>query len=558
MSDAVPMIIAGSAALVFTHRRLLTYLRFFQQEEYKEDRFLAWMGENDAHDTKGSRVAASAAIIIFILRVIGLTGPGLVNVVAAIALLNIASEEEDPRKSGKIRLNMTERARRIFRVSLLLTALAGGILLFLLCVLPLRGKIGWWWLVLLGLFQALPFCLVLAKKMLDPEEQAINEGFIAEAEEKFRRIRPFTVGITGSWGKTSTKNYLGQILQLSLGPTYYPPKGVNALLGVVRDVRERLQIGCPYAVLEVGAYHIGSISKVLNHFPVDAAIVTAVGPMHLDRFGSIENVYKAKSEMPQAVPVGGILVLNGDNEGTRRMANDFANRKVFLYGLEKDLGPLDCVGSDLRLTPEGTSFLITWKGEAYPASTPLIGRAAVSNILASFTLACALGADPKTVVAAIRALTPVDNRLELKRVGQAIHLRDAYNSNPEGFLTALEVLRDMPGSRRILVTPGMIELGERQFEENKRVATEAAKVCDYVLLVGKVNRDAWMQGLKSSSEAEVSTTESGASSRFDLEKILECENRESAFAQLSRLESPSDIVLIENDLPDLYESRLRL
>lgn len=549
MSDSIPMIIAGGAGLYFAQRRLLTYLRFLQQEEYKEDRFVVWMTQNAAHDTKGSKIAAFSALGIFVLRVLGLPGPGLINLGAAVALISAASAEEDPRKSGKIRLNMTERATRLFRVALELTALAGAVSLFLIAVLPLRGKIGWWWLVLLGIFQALPFLLVAAKRMLDPEEQAINDGFVEEAEEKYATIRPFTVGITGSWGKTSTKNYLGQIMQLAVGPTYYPPKGVNALLGIVRDVREHLKRGTPYAVLEVGAYQIGSIAKVLRHFPVDAAIVTAVGPMHLDRFGSIENVFVAKSELPKAVPVGGYLVLNGDNPGTRRMAGDFPDRKVFLYGLDEQAGKLDCRGSDLKLNEEGTAFTVHWRGKSYQAKTPLIGRAAVSNVLGSFTMACLLGADPETVLAAIRTLTPVDNRLELKRVGEAIHLRDAYNSNPEGFLTALEALRQMPAARRILVTPGMIELGEQQFEENKRIAEEAAKVCDVVLLVGKVNREAWRQGL---------AAQASATSNAQGDRIVECENREIAFAQLSRMEMAKDVVLIENDLPDLYETQLRL
>ncbi len=549
MNDSLLMTLAGVSGIYFSSRRLLTYLRFFQQEEYKEDRFLDWLTANKAHDTKGSRIAAISAILIFVLRVFGLTGVGLVSLAGSVAVGGVGFGEGDPRKSGKIRLNMTERATRLYRVALELITLVFLVAIFFIAILPLRGKIGWCWLVLLGLFQAIPFFLVAAKRMLDPEEEAINERFIAEARKKYAEIRPFTIGITGSWGKTSTKNYLGQIMQLSVGPTYFPPKGVNALLGIVRDVREKLHRTTPYAVLEMGAYQIGSIQKTLDHFPVDAAIVTAVGPMHLDRFGSIENVHIAKSELPRAVPIGGILVLNGDNPGTRRMASEFSDRRVFIYGLEQSAGHLDCFGSDLKITPEGSLFTVLWKGKSYPAKTPLIGRAAVSNILASFTMACAIGGDPETVLTAIQTLSPVDNRLELKKVGQAIHLRDAYNSNPDGFLTALEALREMPGARRILVTPGMIELGERQFEENKRVAVEAAKVCDYVLLVGKTNRDAWLQGLRQGSNGETS---------LNAEKIVECENRENAFAQLSRIEGASDVVLIENDLPDLYETRLSL
>src|SRR5690606_10193973 len=105
----------------------------------------------------------------------------------------------------------------------------------------------------------------------------------------------------------------------------------------------------------------------------------------------------------------------------------------------------------------------------------------LSNILASFTMACALGAKPEMVIAVIRDLTPVSNRLEVKLYTNFIQINDAYNSNPEGFLYALEVLRDLPGKRRILVTPGMVELGDKQYKENERIAREAAKICDIVL-----------------------------------------------------------------------------
>ena len=210
-----------------------------------------------------------------------------------------------------------------------------------------------------------------------------------EAHNKFLSINPYAIGVTGSFGKTSVKNLLGDILSLSLGPTFWPQKGVNTEMGITREIRERMNEYDKYAVIEMGAYHEGSIQKLCNLTPIKAGIVTAVHLVHLERFGGEEEVYRAKSELPRNVPEDGVLVVNGDNAGARKMATEFKKSQTFIYGLEKNLGHLDSVMQDLVTQRDGTSFSILLKVKNI-LDYEMHGRGALSNILGCFTMACAL------------------------------------------------------------------------------------------------------------------------------------------------------------------------
>lgn len=222
------------------------------------------------------------------------------------------------------------------------------------------------------------------------------------------------------------------------------------------------------------------------------------------------------------------------------MAAEFKKKTTLLYGIDGASDSVDCFADNIRTTEKGTAFTIHWHGVAYPATIPLFGRTAVSNVLGCFTMACALGVSPEYVTALLASLEQVENRLYVDKQGPVTYLRDAYNSNPSGFAAALEVLQEYPGQRRILMTPGMIELGELQFEENRKIGVRAAAVCDEVLVVSPVNQEALLAGL---------SQEGGATN------IHICPDRTQAFVKLAELQKSGDVILIENDLPDVLETR---
>jgi UDP-N-acetylmuramoyl-tripeptide--D-alanyl-D-alanine ligase len=542
--NKLSMIIFAAGLLFFGWRRILSYLRYYQQEEYSSVRFRHWIKDKKAFDRRGTLVVLGTLVLAKFFP-LGIPAV-LVAMVGALALAAVVQvREPDPRTSGKIKLNMTQRATKIASVAFVGYGLIIAAPVWATCSAcnyecPPLIK-----LLLLSLLfvQTPPLMVMIANAILWPAEKALQDHYISDAKRILREVDPFVIGITGSYGKTGAKAALGDLLNQCLGPTFWPKKSINTVLGITRTIRETMKPFHKYAVMEMGAYNIGSIKKLCDFTPPRAALVTAVGIMHLERFGSPENVYRAKSEIAQALPRDGLLVCNGDSPNARRMAAEHASGTTLLYGFDQSAGHLDCYATDICFDDRGTQCVLHWKGQRYPCRTPLLGRPALLNILGAFTMACALGADPAYAVACIANLEPVDNRLVLDRKPGVSFLRDAYNSNPTGFAAALEVLQKLPASKRVLMTPGMIELGDQQVEENRRLAAIAATIADLIVVIGNTNREALLQGLRDAN--------------CPSERFVLAETREEAFAIVQARCGAGDIVLIENDLGDLHEGAVR-
>ena len=523
MSDL--LVLLGSAC--FGAKRLLRYLRFLQQDNYYSFRFLSWVWKTGSFDRRGSLIAVCGAMLC-------LNFPVFANAFGGIALTTLAWLEEDPRKTGKLSLKMTNRAKRIFYVAL-------AIYTFLAIISFACSSSSfsiWLWQILI--FQTIPICLVAACGLLSKEEAKRQATYLKEAKEMIKQANPFIIGITGSYGKTSTKEALVQVLQIALGSTFSPLKGVNTTMGITKEIRTKLKSGYRYAVIEMGAYKQGSIKELCELTPPQAGIITGIGTAHLERFGSVDTIRMTKGELAQSIPAEGILVCNGDSPGSRAIASEMKKNTTLLYGLDKQLGDLNCWISHIDTTVKGTHFKIEWKGKVFEGFTPLLGKSSLSNIAAVFTMACALGGQPSYVLAAISNLELVDNRLQVRKEGDKVFLRDAYNSNPLGFASALEVMKALPGNKRILMTPGIIELGKEQFVENEKIGRIAAAICDFALIVNEENKHALEAGLRAGGMGK--------------EKVLFCPTRKEAFEKLNSLMEKDDLVLIENDLPDLYET----
>ncbi|MBY0360150.1 MAG: UDP-N-acetylmuramoyl-tripeptide--D-alanyl-D-alanine ligase [Candidatus Obscuribacterales bacterium] len=552
---AVSALFIVAAGIYFYKKRNRRYLQFFQQEEYESKRFVAWYFAKRAYDTRATKAALggliASGIACYFNSEIGMCAA---SVVFSLWLIAIAKAEENPETTGKIKLKMTPRATRIYK-------LAFGIFAFVfllcasLCALLEQNAIPALWLLQLVLIHKNPGFLVIANQLLKPYESSVQKGFADQAKGLIRKYDPIVIGITGSYGKTSSKYILKDVLD-AVRPTFSTPGSINSYMGVTREIRERLKPEHQYAVIEMGAYYRGSIKKMCSLTPPKAGIITAVGLMHLERFGGPEQVFLAKSELAQAIPQDGILVVNGDYDYCRRMAAENPKQTTLVYGLEPEKGHLDAYLYDIKADEKGSTFKIRWQDNEYEGFAQLYGKPMLSNVLGSFTLACALGISPSLVLAAIRNVRTASNRLEPVRAsisslsaeangqcppGTILRLNDAYNSNPTGFASALEVLGDMPGGRKVLVTPGMIELGDRQEAENKEAALKAAKVCDLVLVVGETNRQALVAGLQEGN--------------LSAERYKEIPSMKEALAYLATSYcQDGDIVLIENDLPDLYET----
>jgi UDP-N-acetylmuramoyl-tripeptide--D-alanyl-D-alanine ligase len=541
MLTTICLTILSAAIILFFTNRGLRYLQYFQQEEYNSTRFKNWLLEKRAFDTRGTLIALIAAA----LSKFATGGDMLICVgiciIAATILVLVGFQEEDPRKVGKIKLKMTDRATAIYNLALGLYAIAVILSIGGLYALGAGDNISAYWLLAVGLIQSTPIWISISNAILWPSELKKQQAFLQEAKDILAEYQPYTIGITGSYGKTSTKAILGGILE-AIEPTFWTPGSINTEMGITRQIRENLKEQQELAIIEMGAYQIGSIAKLCRFTPPNAGLVTAVGIMHLERFGGAENIYKAKCELAQAIPAEGLLVCNGDNPGARQMAIEYPKATTLLYGLEPEIGHLDCWMTDIDAKIEGTTFTIHWRGKAYPGFTKLLGVPMLSNLVGAFTMACALGKDPDYVIAAIYNVEPASYRLNLRKNGDGFILDDSYNSNPIGFASALEVLEVLDGGRKILMTPGMVELGDVQTAENRQVALKAASICDLVLIIGDTNKEALKAGL--------------ADGGLPAEKLMEFRNRDEALAYLTSKEhrQAKDLILIENDLPDLYEA----
>jgi UDP-N-acetylmuramoyl-tripeptide--D-alanyl-D-alanine ligase len=434
-------------------------------------------------------------------------------------------------------LVMTGRAWRILVTATLLSVLG---VFGAMMTAHLAG--GWpydlltWVLATIAVFFLTPYVLVTADAVMAPIQSLINRRFLQAASSKLDQIGPTVIGVTGSFGKTSTK-FAIQTLVGSAGEVLATPGSYNTPLGVCRTINEQLAPNHRYFVVEMGAYGPGEIAEICHFVHPRIGVLTAIGPAHLERFGSIDAIRRAKYEIVQTLPDDGVAVMNVDDPVVRDLADATERVRVVRYGLDP-AGRPDVTARDVAVSGYGTSMTIVVNGDPVEVSTKLLGRHSIGHVLAGVAVAMSLGRHLAEMPEAIAQLEPVEHRLQIIRgSGGIIVIDDAYNSNPEGAAAALEVLEAMPAERRVVVTPGMIELGPLQAEANESFGSHAARVADTIVVVARVNRDAIVAGAQAAGGAEVVTVDS----------------LDEATKELKRLLRPGDVVLFENDLPDQYE-----
>lgn len=516
--------VLAAAQLYLVWRRTLAYLRYFQQEGYEALRFLKWTNVRSLTDP-----AFWLSVVAAFLCAVNL-GVAVALFIAGALLLGLA--QPDPRRSGKIPLRLTWRATRVLAVTLVLLTAAWMWGAFFYSDRGLQGAL----IASAIVFATLPLVLIAANLVLMPYEGQVQRSYEADAMRRVRDVHPTIIGITGSYGKSSSKAMIAHLLQFH-APTLAATGSINTLMGVTRHVREELANGHRFMVVEMGAFKTGSIRRLCQLTPPSAALITAVGDMHLERFGSLDEIVRAKSELAEALPDGGLLVVNADSPGALRIAKASTRCRVLLYG-ETSSEMLATRVEHIRFSKKGTTFVLRTEAATYECFTPLLGRPIIMNLAGSLTLALALGVDPAVAVASLRTLKPVSNRLEVVEEAGVTWVRDAYNSNQFGFRAALEVAAALPVTRRVLVTPGVIELGPQQFDVNRALSREASAVCDHTVVVAPTNREAFVVGHRDAGREP---------------RLVTVANRTEAFAWIKANIAEGDLVILENDLPDLYE-----
>ncbi len=381
--------------------------------------------------------------------------------------------------------------------------------------------------------------ILVANLSLAPWERTVNRRFYAQAATRMRRYPGEVVGITGSYGKTTTKFITAALLQRRYS-VFKTPDGVNTTMGIVRIVREALRDDHRFFVVEVAAYGPGEIREVCEILRPRFGILTAVGVQHLERFGTPERIAEAKYELIASLPPDGLAIVNADDPNCLRLAERAGRegRRVRLYGIGEDERALSVRGKDVKLSSKGSAFRVETEYGAAMFETRLLGGWNIGNILGATAAALECGVPLEEIADSVRTLAPAPKRLEIREEGGVIKLIDVANANPRGAQMALEVLSQFEGGSKILITPGLVELGQIEAEENRRLGRAAAAVCDYVVLVGPQQTQPLREGLR----------EAG----FAGSRVLTARHADDVADCLNAIVCEGDVLLYENRLPDSY------
>lgn len=499
-------------------------IQMLQQNSYFPRRYTAWLRENEV-----SRFLLKAGIFVFysILNTKILLFVFIYSIIYMIACIIGAIRTQ---KKSVIKLVFTARIKRMYACYfVLLCAVA------LLQIFVAKGNY-YWFLSLAFLLALMPYIAVyLLWAIMYPAEKMITNHYIKDAKKilaSHSRLR--IVGITGSYGKTGTKNILYKMLSEKYN-TLITPKNFNTPMGVVRTVRENLRPETQVFICEMGAKKTGDIKELCDLVGnIECGIITSVGPQHLDTFGNITNVTNTKFELYDAVKKnGGITFVNFDNS---LIKNKSLSCDVIGYGSDSNF---EYYADNIEMSETAESFDLHLKGEVVRVRTKLLGHHNILNIVGSAALAYNMGVSAKQIAFAVSRLEPVEHRLELKRyISGSLLIDDAYNANPEGCLEACRVLSRFENKKRIIVTPGLVELGEKEYECNFNLGKTAAECADIIILVGLKRSKPIADGVEAAD--------------FDKKNLYVVASFKEAMDIFAPMCDKDTVLLFENDLPDNY------
>lgn len=404
------------------------------------------------------------------------------------------------------------------------------------------SRIGGIFLILTGLQIIMN---VVSNTINHPVEWGVKQYYINDAKRMLREASDHltVIGVTGSYGKTSVKFYLQTLLKDSFN-VLVTPESYNTPMGVVKTIRESLKSTHEIFVCEMGARHVGDIKEICDIVHPHHGIITSIGPQHLETFFNMDNIKNTKFELADALPENGMLFLNGDNEYIREKAAGYDNKVFYSTETETDTDkdPIKIDGyraGNIRVSQMGTDFTVTAPdGSSEQYQMRLIGAHNVINVVGAIAVANRLGVKLADLKIPVRRLDSVEHRMQLREHGLVTIIDDAYNSNPVGSKAAVETLKLFDGIR-ILVTPGMVELGDKEEEYNYKFGTYAADCCDHILLVGRKRTKPIYDGVMSMG--------------FPKDRVKAFDKLEEALACAYEIKGQGHkYILLENDLPDNY------
>ena len=512
-------------------------LHMLQQNRYNRGyRYIKWIIKN----IKETLLNYNLLFLIFIFTSITTNLNNFSSIIFIVLLLftdyifiSIRKKEH-----AKLPLKYTARIKRLMATNTLLHLIPIVIMLITFN----KENLSIYYLIL-GIMLILNHFITLLINFLNrPLEKMVGNHFRNKALNKLHGMTNMDViGITGSYGKTSTKNVVHDILNIKYN-VFKTPANYNTPFGLMITINEHLDKYNDYFIAEMGACKQGEIKELCDLVSPKYGIITRIGLAHLETFGSEEIIQHTKFELIESLPSDGIGILNGDDE--KQLSYNIKNNcKILWIGIDNK--NVDVYAKDLELTYKGTKFKVKFKNDdkLYEFETKLLGRNNIYNILGGIALGKELGISITDLQKAVKRVEPVEHRLSMTKYYDINLIDDAYNSNPMGCKMALEVLSMMPG-KHMVVTPGMIEVGEKEYEVNKEFGRQIAESkTDEVILIGTEKTKPIYEGL--------------IERNYPKDKIHVLNDVMDAFPLMMKLKENETYVLLENDLPDSFNEKIR-
>ncbi|MFP8489786.1 Mur ligase family protein [Gracilimonas sp. Q87] len=551
----VGAILISAIFLRYIIYRMRFFLHAYQQVGYKNNEFWQWL--KDHWEEKVVPPSLSMLMILIFILVLGgswlleyLTYTSLTLIVFILALFWFGSVKNYRSEKVKKPLVFTPRLYRLIVPFVLLTSLFplyfsymaftgfmpftqqaipsyfAGVLNFDLTILIA----GWGFGAIL-----VPFFILLSGLFTRPVETYIQNGFKKQARKKLASMPDLDViAITGSYGKTSTKFMIRDLLKERFN-VCSTPGSYNTPMGICKVINNDLQANHQVLILEMGARYQGNIQELCDIAKPDISVITNVGVAHLETFGSQDVIAKEKGTLVDNLESGDVAILNADDPRVSEMGSDRQDINRVLVGLNNG----EIQASGISYNTSGMSFNVTLGDETESFQTKLLGAHNAQNLLLAIGVGHHFGLRLKTMAIAAQKIEPVEHRLELKQNGDLFIIDDAFNSNPVGAKNAVEILSQFDTGKRIIITPGMIELGDIEKEENYKFGQTIGKAnLDLVVLVGKDRAKPIQEGIRSEDSASLNVRV--VNSLYEANELIQ------------KVAQPGDVILYENDLPDVY------
>lgn len=374
-----------------------------------------------------------------------------------------------------------------------------------------------------------PFVLALSAAILSPFEKRNNARYIRRAKKKLQEHPATKLAVTGSYGKTSVKGYLEQLLHMRYG-TLSSPENYNTPLGVAKTMEEATGEE-QMLVLEMGARRRGDISELCELVRPDIGVITGIAPQHLETFGSIDNILAEKNVLAESVAASNPVFYNLTDPLVRGLYEKRQGKKIGV-GYEN----ADYLISDRVFDAKGSSFTLSKGDRSERITMPCVGAACVVNFSLAAAVALELGVLWEDVASAAKRAYPPAHRFEVVKSGAVTVIDDSYNVNPVGASVALESLRLFEGSRKIVYTSGMVELGEKEQEHNFSLGEKIADVASVAIVAEGRYGDAVARGIRSKKDIV----------------LFRVQDTKAASALFGDILKSGDVLLIMSDLPRDY------